>query len=91
LVSRPKGKSLVSLRGPINVRGTFGSPSVLPDIKRLSARGAAAVALSVVATPLAAIVPFLQFGKGEDVQCGPLVETAKRQIHQPTVAVAAKR
>jgi uncharacterized protein involved in outer membrane biogenesis len=92
LVSQPKGKSLVSLRGPINVRGTFGSPSVMPDMKKLTARGAAAVALSVVATPLAAIVPFVQFGKGHDLQCGPLVETARRQIQNPApIAVAAKR
>jgi hypothetical protein len=92
LVSQPKGKSLVSLRGPINVRGTFAAPSVLPDLKRLTARGVAAVALSVVATPLAAIVPFVQFGKGQDLQCGPLVETAKRQIQNPApIAVAAKR
>ncbi|MDB5864192.1 MAG: rane protein [Betaproteobacteria bacterium] len=90
LVAKPKGKSLVSLRGPINVRGTFANPSVMPDLKRLSVRGAAAVALSVVATPLAAIVPFVQLGNGQDVQCGPLVETAKRQIQQPMVAVAKR-
>jgi uncharacterized protein involved in outer membrane biogenesis len=91
LVSKPKGKSLVSLRGPIVVNGTFAHPSVMPDVKQLTARGAAAAALAVVATPLAAIVPFIQLGGGQDVQCGPLVETAKRNIQEPAVAVAAAK
>jgi hypothetical protein len=88
LVSKPKGNSLVSLRGPINVGGTFANPAVRPDVTKLTARGAAAAALAVVATPLAAIVPFIQFGGGNDLQCGPLVEAAKRKIQQPAVAMA---
>lgn len=82
LVAKPKGRSLVSLRGPINVRGTFGDPSVMPDLTQLGARGVAAAALSAVAPPLA-IVPFVQLGGGQDVQCGPLVQSARRQIASP--------
>jgi uncharacterized protein involved in outer membrane biogenesis len=82
LVAKPKDKSLLSLRGPINVRGTFAQPSVMPDLARLGARGAAAAALGAVALPLA-FVPFLQLGGGEDVQCGPLVQSARQQIMSP--------
>jgi uncharacterized protein involved in outer membrane biogenesis len=92
LVSKPKGRSLISLRGPIVVGGTFGAPAVRPDMKQLSARGAAATALAVVGTPLAAVIPFIQLGGGKDQQCGELVQTAKHAIEQPAVAVAvAKR
>lgn len=82
LVARPKDKSLVSLRGPINVRGTFANPSVMPDLSRLGARGVAAAALAAVAPPLA-VVPFIQLGGGQDVQCGPLVQSARQQILSP--------
>jgi uncharacterized protein involved in outer membrane biogenesis len=91
LVSTPKGKSLVSLRGPIVVGGTFGHPSVRPDMKQLSARGAAATALAVVATPFAAVIPFLQFGGGKDAQCGEMVQTARRAIAQPEPVAMVKR
>lgn len=90
LIARPRGKSLVSLRGPIVVGGTFAKPSVLPDMKQLAARGAAATALAFVATPLAAIIPFIQLGGASEVQCGPLLETAKRAIRQPAPALAAR-
>ena len=90
LVAQPKGNSLVSLRGPINVKGTFADPSVLPDIGRLAARGAAAAALAVVATPLAAVVPFIQMGGKQDIECGPLLKAARQQIRQPAIA-AVKR
>jgi hypothetical protein len=42
LVARPKDTSLVSLRGPINVAGTFANPTVMLDLPRLGARGVAA-------------------------------------------------
>ncbi len=82
LVANPKGKSLVSLRGPINVRGTFANPSVMPDLTRLSARGVAGAALAAVAPPLA-VVPFIQLGDDQDVQCGPLVQSARQLIRSP--------
>jgi uncharacterized protein involved in outer membrane biogenesis len=82
LVAEPKGMSLVSLRGPINVTGTFASPSVMPDLARLGARGVAGAALAVVAPPLA-VLPFLQLGGGQDVQCGPLVQSARQLIRSP--------
>jgi uncharacterized protein involved in outer membrane biogenesis len=82
LVARPKETSLVSLRGPINVAGTFAHPSVMPDLPRLGVRGVAAAALAAVAPPLA-VVPFIQLGGSQDVQCGPLVQAARQQILSP--------
>ena len=33
LVAKPKSNSLLALRGPINVSGTFAKPSVMPDLE----------------------------------------------------------
>jgi uncharacterized protein involved in outer membrane biogenesis len=90
LVAKPKSASLLSLRGPINVTGTFAHPSVMPDLKRLAGRGAGAAALAAVATPLAAIVPFIQMGGKQDVQCGPLMQSARQAIQQPATHVAGR-
>lgn len=89
LVAKPKDASLLSLRGPIVIGGTFADPSVLPDMKQLTARGAAAVVLGTIATPLAALVPFIQFGKADAVDCGPLMQAAKQAIHKPSPHIAA--
>ena len=90
LVAKPRGHSLMSLRGPIVIGGTFADPSVLPDMKRLAARGAAAVALGTIATPLAALVPFIQVGRSETFECGPLVQAQKEAIHKPSTPIAAR-
>jgi hypothetical protein len=90
LVAKPRGNSLLSLRGPINVTGTFTDPSVRPDLKRLTARGAAALVLGAVATPLAAVVPFVQLGQKQEVHCGPLVQQAKQAITQPATQLARR-
>jgi uncharacterized protein involved in outer membrane biogenesis len=89
LVAKPKGASLVSLRGPIQVRGTFAHPSALPDMKRLAARGAAATALGIALPPLA-VLPFIQLGNKQQVQCDTLLQTARSKIHDSRITVAAR-
>ena len=90
LIAKPRRASLLSLRGPINVTGTFAQPSVMPDLGRLAARAGGAIVLGAVATPLAALVPFLQTGGGQDVQCGPLMQAAMQSIQQPATHVAGR-
>ncbi|MGI4951624.1 MAG: AsmA family protein, partial [Janthinobacterium lividum] len=73
--------SVGSLPTPIDVGGTFANPSVAPQAGPLAARGAAAVALGIVGTPLAALLPTIQFGTGEDGACQrllPQVRSAPR-------------
>ena len=41
-------------------------------------RGEVAMALGVLLTPLAALLPTLQLGLGEDHDCGDLVRAAQR-------------
>jgi uncharacterized protein involved in outer membrane biogenesis len=65
---RPKDVSPVSLRGPLEIGGTFKDPSVTPKPGPLAARFAAAAALFAV-TPPAALLALIETGPGEDVDC----------------------
>ena len=80
LSATSKGGSLVSLRGPVLIKGSFAQPSAAPDLTRLAARGGAATVLGLFASPFAAIIPFIEPGGAKDVDCGPLVEAAHRSI-----------
>jgi uncharacterized protein involved in outer membrane biogenesis len=66
---RPKDRSLLSLRSPLRVSGTFLDPSFRPDLKALGLRGAIAVALASIAPPAALLATF-ETGPGEDSGCG---------------------
>lgn len=65
---QPKDKSLVSLRSPLRVGGTFKNPSVRPKAGPLALRGAAAAILYSVAPP-AILLALLETGPGEDSDC----------------------
>lgn len=71
----PKDKSILSLRAPINVGGTFGAPKVSPDKKALIQRGAAAALLGAV-NPLLALAATIEPGPGEDAPCGAILQEA---------------
>ncbi|MEH6422475.1 AsmA family protein, partial [Pseudomonas sp. CGJS7] len=66
--ARPKDRSLLSLRAPLIVTGTFKQPNARPDYKRLGLRGAAALALGAIAPP-AALLATLELGPGKDAGC----------------------
>ena len=66
---RPKDRSILALRSPLVVGGTFKDPSFRPDFKRLGLRGAVAVALGTI-TPPAALLATIEVGPGEDSTCG---------------------
>ncbi len=66
---RPKDRSILALRSPLVVGGTFRDPSFRPDFKRLGLRGATALALGSIAPP-AALLATLELGPGEDAGCG---------------------
>ncbi|MDQ3287679.1 MAG: AsmA family protein [Pseudomonadota bacterium] len=66
---RPKDRSLLALRAPLLVGGTFASPDVRPDYKRVGLRAAIALTLGSIAAP-AALLGTLELGPGDDAQCG---------------------
>ncbi|HSR64701.1 MAG TPA: AsmA family protein, partial [Xanthomonadaceae bacterium] len=66
---RPKDRSLLALRSPLIMGGTFKAPHFHPDYKRLGLRGAIALTLGSIAPP-AALLATLELGPGKDAQCG---------------------
>ena len=70
---RPQNKELriLTLRSPLYAKGTFKDPDVGVQAGPIAARAGAAVALGVIATPLAAIIPLLNVGT-EDAGCSTL-------------------
>jgi len=90
LNAESKRPSLVALRGPILIEGPFRAPRVHPDPLPVAARVGASVALGVLLTPLAALLPLVDPGGGEDADCGALVQqaqqTAKAKPPMPKVA-----
>ena len=66
---RPKDRSILALRTPLTIDGTFADPGFRPDLGRLGLRGALAIALGSI-TPPAALLATLELGGGEDSRCG---------------------
>ncbi|MGE8232176.1 MAG: AsmA family protein [Stenotrophomonas sp.] len=66
---RPKDVSILALRSPLRVGGSFKDPSFRPDFKALGIRGAIALTLASIAPP-AALLATIETGPGKDVQCG---------------------
>ena len=64
----PKDHSLLSLRSPLVLGGTFKDPSFRPDVKVVTLRGIAAVVLATLAPP-AALVPLFETGPGKNANC----------------------
>jgi uncharacterized protein involved in outer membrane biogenesis len=65
--AKPKAPSMLSLRAPVYVQGTLGQPKVGVTAGALL-RGGAALALTAV-NPLAALLPLVETGGGEDTDC----------------------
>ncbi|GGK12361.1 AsmA family protein [Luteimonas terricola] len=69
LKPRPKDRSILALRSPLVVDGSFRDPGFRPDMGRLGLRGAIALTLASIAPP-AALLATLELGPGEDSDCG---------------------
>ena len=73
-----KHPSIAKLRGPVMIEGSFRHPKVHPEAAPIAGRAAAAVALGVLVTPLAALLPLIDLGKAKDSGCAALAaEMAK--------------
>lgn len=66
---RPKDRSLIALRAPLWIDGTFKNPEFHPDYGRIGLRGALALVLGNIAPP-AALLATLEVGPGKDSSCG---------------------
>lgn len=96
VVPAPKDMSILTLRGPIIVDGPMRDPGIQPETTNLAGRTTAAVLLGVLLTPLAAIIPTIELGLGEDSDCKGLIGQVRQRadernmpIKEPTKPAAA--
>ena len=73
---KPKRKGLLLLRTPVDLRGSFSHIELSLEKDPLIARAGAALALAAV-NPLAALLPLIETGPGEDTPCRSVLQAAE--------------
>ncbi len=71
-----RGLRIFSLRAPIYVRGSFKQPHVSVDKGVMAMKAGGAIALVVLA-PVAALLPLIKIGPGENSDCARLLAIAR--------------
>jgi len=79
---KTKGLRLFSLRSPFYVRGPFSQPDVSVDKGVLAMKAGSAIALAAVA-PVAALIPLINTGPGEDSRCARLLAESREKPRAP--------
>lgn len=89
--AHPKDMSPLTARTPITIKGPLKKPGIGINPGPLAAKGAAATALAFIA-PIAAFLPFIDTGGGEDADCRALIRGVRARhgdaIPGPTPAEA---
>jgi uncharacterized protein involved in outer membrane biogenesis len=75
---QPKKVRLVTLKSPVIIHGALRKPSVSLETAHVAKQTAAAVAIGALATPLAALLAFVDPGLAKDADCGALLAEAKQ-------------
>lgn len=76
--------SLFSGQSPVGINGHFAAPGINPISPQLLTRAGAAVALGVVASPLAVVLAFVDPGDAKSAACGPVLAGANAQAQRTT-------
>jgi uncharacterized protein involved in outer membrane biogenesis len=79
----PKKIRLTRLRAPIEVKGHLLKPSVGVDIGSTAKQGAIAAALGAIATPIAAVLAFVDPGLAKDQNCAVMLAEAEHKGPPP--------
>jgi hypothetical protein len=77
LKANSKTPSILALKGPVVIGGTFKAPAVRPEMGPLMARIGASVGLGVLAGPLA-LLPLIDLGDAPDADCKVVVSGCAR-------------
>lgn len=85
-----KRPSVLALRGPILIDGSFKAPRVHPAAGPLVTRLGASIALGAALTPVAALLPLIDVGGAGDADCRALMEDAEENVRSARPASAAK-
>jgi hypothetical protein len=86
LIAHSKRASLLALRGPIRIGGTFKHPQVHPETGPLALRVGAAVALGTLLTPVASLLALVDTGGAKGSNCSALIEQARDEVATKPVA-----
>ena len=86
LAFRADGKqfSLFSAQSPVGLNGNFAKPSIQVISPELIGRAGGAVGLGAIASPLAAILAFVDVGDAKSAACGPILAGAHAQAMRTT-------
>jgi hypothetical protein len=85
--------SILVVRSPIHIVGSFANPDVSVDKGGLVRRLGSAALLGLI-NPLAALIPLVETGTGTDANCVELlatVEAAQREAVKPPSKPVAKK
>jgi len=85
----PKDMSILSLRTPLVIGGSFDSPSAGVKAAPLAARGLAALALGAI-NPLLALAATIETGPGKDADCAEVLNGARTPSSGAAASGAAK-
>jgi uncharacterized protein involved in outer membrane biogenesis len=84
----PKKPRLIRLRSPITLTGDFEKPHIGIEPQKALVQAAAATALGVLLTPVAAILAFVDPGLAKNADCSALVSQAQTKIASSGPAAA---
>jgi AsmA family protein len=76
--------SLFSGQSPVGIGGYFAAPSINPISGDLVARAGAGLGLGVFASPLAAVIAFVDIGDAKATDCGPVLAGATASAQRDT-------
>jgi AsmA family protein len=85
----PKDRSILSLRTPLVVGGTFAGPKIGPEKGALASRAGLALALAAV-NPLLALAATVETGPGQDANCGPALREAASSYAAARIAAMSQ-
>ncbi|UUZ72866.1 AsmA family protein [Polaromonas sp. P1(28)-8] len=86
----PKDRSILSLRSPLRIGGTFASPSAGPDKGALAGRAGIALVLGAI-NPLLALAATIETGPGQDADCSEVLAQAAKPNGGSRPAATATR
>jgi uncharacterized protein involved in outer membrane biogenesis len=90
LLAHPKDASVLSASTPVAIKGTLREPKIDVVSEELEEKGLATLALGVVLPVIGAILPFIETGEAEGVNCAALIEAAQTGGEVPQGTSSAK-
>lgn len=81
IFAHPKDVSALSANSPLHLGGTFNKPDFGVQTADLVLQAGSSAVLAALATPIAALLPLLDFGTGDEIRyCNGLVSRSLQAI-----------